>query len=66
MTVDDLPKGYAMPPGKLHNHIVWCVLGFANYTDDMDDDYYFSHLNNAKYIRYYRVAIPVTSFQCDE
>jgi len=54
-----------MPDGELQYHIAWCCKRFADFTDYVDRNQYFSRLNNAKYIRYNTVAIPVTSFQCD-
>jgi len=65
-TLDDLVELCAMPKGELQNHIAWCLKRFANFTNYVDHDHYFSHLNHAKYIRYNAVAIPVMSFQCDE
>ena len=65
-TLDDLAEWCAMPKGELQNHIAWCFKRFADFTDYVDHDQYFSRLNDAKYIRYNAVAIPVTSFQCDE
>jgi len=53
-----------MPKGELQNHIAWGFKRFANSTDYVDHDQYFSHLNNRKYIQYNAVAIPVTSFPC--
>jgi len=64
-TLDDLAEWCAMPKGELKNHIAWCFKRFANFTDYMDHDQYLSHLNDAQYIRYNAVAIPVMSFQCD-
>jgi len=55
-----------MPKGELQNHIGWCFKRFADITDYIEHDQYFSRLNDAKYIRYHAVAIPVTSFECDE
>ena len=65
-TLDDLAEWCAMPKGELQNHIAWCFKRFADFTDYIDHNQYFSNLNNAKYIRYNTVAIPVTSCQCDE
>ena len=65
-TLDDLAEWCAMPKGELQNHIAWCFKRFANFTDYVDHDQQFGHLNDAKYIRYNAVAIPVTTFQCDE
>jgi hypothetical protein len=55
-----------MPEGGLQNHIAWCFKRFADFTDYVDHDQCVSRLNDAKYIRYNAVAIPVTSFQCDQ
>jgi len=55
-----------VPNWELLNHIAWCFKRFTDFTDYVNHDQYFSHLNNAKYIRYNAVAIPVTTFQCDE
>jgi hypothetical protein len=65
-TLDDLAEWCAMPKGETQNHIAWCFKRFANITDYIDHDQYFSCRNDAKYIRYNPVAIPVTSFQCNE
>jgi len=65
-TLDDLAKWCAMPKGELQNHIAWCSKGCADFTDYVDHDQYFSRLNHAKFIWHNAVAIPVTSFQCDE
>jgi len=65
-TLDDLAEWCAMPKGELQNHIAWCFKRFADFTDYVDHDQYFSCLNDANFIQYNAVAIPVTSFQCDE
>jgi len=65
-TLDGLAEWCAMPKGELQNHIAWCCKRFANFTDCINHNQYFCHLNNAKYIQYHAVAIPVTSFQCDK
>jgi len=65
-TLDDLAEWCTMPKGKLQNHIACCFKRFATFTDYVDHNHYFSHLNNAIYICYNTAAIPVTSFQCDE
>jgi len=65
-TFDDLAKWCAMSKGELQNHITWCFKRFADFTDYVDHDQYFSCLNDANYIRYNALAIRVTSFQCDE
>ena len=65
MTLDDLAKWCAMSKGELQIHIGWCFKRFADITDYVDHNQYFSRLNDAKYIRYNTVAIPVMSFQCE-
>jgi len=65
-TLYDLAEWCAMPKGELQNHIAWCFKRFADFTDYVNHDQYFSCLNDANYIQYNAVAIPVTSFQCDE
>ena len=65
-TLDDLAKWCEMPKGELQNPITWCFRRFANFTDYVDQDRYFARLNDAQYIGYNSVALPVTSFQCDE
>jgi len=65
-TLDDLAKWCAMPKWELQNHIDWCLKRFADFTDYINHNQYFSHLNNDEYIRFNAVAIPVTSFQCDK
>jgi hypothetical protein len=65
-TLDDLAEWCAMPKWVLQNHIAWCFKRFEEFIDYVDHDQYFSHLNDAKYILYNAVAIPVTSFQSDE
>jgi len=55
-----------MPKGELWNHIAWCFNRFADFTDYVNHDQYFSCPNDAKHIQYNTVAILVTSFQCDE
>jgi len=66
MTLDDLAKWCAMPEGELPNHIAWCFKEFAHLTDYFNHDQYFSCPNDPKCFRYNVVAIPVTSFQCDD
>jgi len=65
-TLDDSAEWCAMPKGELQNHFAWCFRRFAAFTDYVDHDQYFSRLKDAKYMWYNAVAIPVTSFQCDE
>jgi hypothetical protein len=45
-TLDDLAEWCAMPNGELQNHIPWCFQRFADFTDYVNHDQYFSHLNN--------------------
>jgi len=61
-TLDDSANWCAMPTGDLQNHIAWCFERFADFTDYVHYEEYFSCLNNAKYIRFNAVAILVTSF----
>ena len=65
-TLDDLAKWCAMPHGELLNHIAWWFKRFANLTDYVNQDRYFSHLNDAKYVRYNALAIRVMFFYGDE
>jgi hypothetical protein len=65
-TLDDMAKWCPIPKGELQNHIAWFVKRFADFTDYVDHDQYFSCLNDEKYIQYNAVAILVMSFQCDE
>jgi hypothetical protein len=65
-TLDDWAEWFAIPKGTLPNHIPWCFKRFADFTDYVNHDQYFSLLKDAKYIQYNAVEIPVTSFQCGE
>jgi len=65
-TVDDLAEWWAMPNGELKNHIAWGFKRFANFRDVIDDNLYFSRLNDAKCTRYHKVAIRVMCFQRDK
>jgi len=65
-TLSDLAESFAMPKGEPQTHIAWCFKSFANFTDYIDHGQHFSRLNDAKYIRYNTLAIPVTTFQCDQ
>jgi len=65
-TLDDLAEWCAMPKGELQNHIAWCFKRFADFTDYINYDLYFSRLNDAKCMQYNIVAILVMSFHCDE
>jgi hypothetical protein len=49
-TLDDLAEWSAMPKGELTNHIALCFKRFADFTDYVYHDRYFSRLNDAKYI----------------
>jgi len=46
-TLDDLAESCAMPKGELKNHLAWCFKRFADFTDYVDHDQYFSSLNDA-------------------
>jgi len=61
-----LTKRYAMPKGKLHNHMTWCFKRFSDFADYVNHDHYVSHFNDAQYIRSHTMTIVVTSFQCNE
>jgi len=65
-TLDDLAEWCALPNGELQNHIAWCFKRFADFTDYIDHNQYFSCLKHWQYIRYNAGVIPVTSFQCHE
>jgi hypothetical protein len=65
-TLDTLAEWCAMSNRELQNHIDCCFKRFADFTDYVDHDQYFSCLNDARYIWYNTVAILATSFQCDE
>jgi len=43
-TLDDLAEWCAMPKGDLQNHFDWCIERFADFTDYVDQDQYFSCL----------------------
>jgi hypothetical protein len=47
-TLDDFAQWCAMSKGELQNHIAWFFGIFADFTDYVDPDQYFSHLNDAK------------------
>jgi hypothetical protein len=49
-TLDDMAKWCPIPKGELQNHIAWFVKRFADFTDYVDHDQYFSRLNDEKYI----------------
>ena len=66
MILDDLAEWCAMLNGELQIHIAWCFKSFADFTDYVDHNQYVSHLNDAKYIRYNAVVIPVTFFHYDK
>ena len=65
-TLDDLAEWCGMPQGEQQNHITGYFKRFTDFKDYIDYGQYFSHLNDAKYIQYNAVAIPVMSFQCDQ
>jgi hypothetical protein len=44
-TLDTLAERCAMSKGELQNHIGWCFKRFADITDYVDHDQYFSCLN---------------------
>jgi len=56
----------AMPDRELQDYIEWCSKIFADLMDYFDSDQYFSRLNDAKYIRYNAVRMPVKSSQCNQ
>jgi hypothetical protein len=64
-TLHDLPEQCAMQKGERQINIAWCSKKFADFTGYVDHSQYFRHLNDEKYIRYNTVAIPETSFQCN-
>jgi len=64
--LDDLPDWYPMTKWDLRNYIAWYFKTLTDFTHYVDQDQYFSTLNDAKYILYSTVAIPVTSCQCDK
>jgi len=66
MDLDDLAKWCAMPKGVQLNHIACCFKIFADFTDSIDHNQYFSRLNDAQYIGFNVTAMLVMSFQCDE
>jgi len=49
-TCDDLAKWCAIPKEELQNHIAWCFKRFADFTDYVNHDQYFSRPSDAKYI----------------
>jgi hypothetical protein len=62
-SLDDLAEWCAMPKVELQNHIAWSFKTFADFTDYFNHNQNFSRFNDAKYILYNAVGIPVTSFQ---
>jgi len=56
----------AMPKEEIQNYIAQYFTRFADITDYVEHDQYFSGLNKANHIWYNAVVIQVTSFQCDE
>jgi hypothetical protein len=65
-TLNDKVKWCAMPKGELLNHITGGFKGFADFTDYVDHDQYCGRHNDAQFIQYNPLAIPMTSFHCDE
>lgn len=65
-TVDDMAEWCAIPNRELQNLIVWCCNRYADFTDYLEHDQYFSCLNNTTYIPYNAEAVPVMSFECNE
>ena len=65
-TLDDLAEWCAMRKGEVQNHNASCFKRFANYTDYVDHNHDSTHFNNANHTWYNTVAVPETSFQCDE
>jgi hypothetical protein len=54
-TLDDMAKWCPIPKGELQNHIAWFVKRFADFTEYVDHDQYFSRLNDEKYIQFRRL-----------
>jgi len=50
--LDAVAKWCAMPKAELQNHIAWLFNRFADITDYVDHDQYFSRLQDAKCIGY--------------
>jgi len=48
-----------MPEGEPKNHIAWSFQRFADFTDYVDHNPYFSRPNDAKYIQYNAVVTGV-------
>jgi len=55
-----------MPKGELQNHIAWCFRCFAEFIEYVDHHWYFTYLNNVKYILYNAGVLPAMSFGCDK
>jgi len=49
-SLDDLAAWCAMQKGELQNHIAWYLKRVADFTDYVDCDQYFSHLNDGNYV----------------
>jgi len=64
-TLDDLAEWCMMLNGEVQNQIACCFKRFADFTDYVNHNQYFSCPNDAKYICYNTVVFPMTSFQCD-
>jgi len=65
-TLDDFAQWYATPDAELQNHILGYFKWFADFTDYVKHNQYFSGLNHARSIQYNTVAILVMSYHCDE
>ena len=55
-----------MPNRELLNQIAWSYTRFVDFEEYINHDQYFGRICHAEYILSSAVAIPVTSFQCDE
>jgi len=62
-TLDQLAEWCAMTKWELQHHIAWCFKRFADFTDYVNHDRYFSHLNESKSIQGNAVAFPVMFLQ---
>jgi len=65
-TLDDVAEWCAMLKGELQKHTACCLKRFVDITDYVDHDQDLSGLKHAKYIRYNKIAILVTSSECDK
>jgi len=50
-TLDDSAERCAMPKEELQHHIAWRFKKFADFTQYINHNQYFTHLDNSKYIR---------------